>query len=102
MAIIKHDRFYLVYSVLTRQAVISFRTSPRGGDPSKARIVWEAMRHCLRLLGHNRAQVYQHFEDLKIWSHFWYQRLAEISGTFYVIFFISLENIITRSIGPKY
>lgn len=39
------------------QAAISFRTPPRGGNPSKARIVWEATRHCLRLLGLTQNQV---------------------------------------------
>lgn len=33
------------------QANISFRTPPRGGNPSKARILLEASRHCLQLLG---------------------------------------------------
>lgn len=33
------------------QAAITFRTPPRGGNPSKARIMWEATRHCLQLMG---------------------------------------------------
>lgn len=38
------------------QAAITFRTPPRGGNPSKARIVWEATRHCLQLMGLTQPQ----------------------------------------------
>ncbi|CAM9908158.1 unnamed protein product, partial [Hapterophycus canaliculatus] len=39
-----------VPAALSKDAVIAFRTPPRGGNPSKARIIWEATRHCLQLM----------------------------------------------------
>lgn len=62
------DRCSFWYNVLSIQGSISFRTLPRGGNPSKARIVWEATRHCLRLLGLTRVQVRYEFERYKTLS----------------------------------
>lgn len=47
----------MMLSLLVLQAEIVFRTPPRGGNPSKARTIWEATRHCLHLMGLKKPQV---------------------------------------------
>ncbi|CAN0523895.1 unnamed protein product, partial [Ectocarpus sp. 12 AP-2014] len=41
---------------LSQDAEIVFRAPPRGGNPSKARTIWEATRHCLHLMGLKKPQ----------------------------------------------